>query len=608
MSDNDSAAVQLTAKTITGTSYDVGAYLRGEDLESGQKAESINSGAIPSALKGGMGDCLCVVPPYHFETLALFAEDSPTLDPCISAMEINVDGTGHEVVPVDAGEFEKEEDYVEDAEYQAVVELFREPYPNTTMTALRRAIRRDLEQVGNAYIEILSNPADEIIFLKRADAKYVSLVAYDEDDKVEADLEISRGGSIRSMKVTRRERRFKYAKGSVIRFMSEFGSTRDLNKDSGKWGKAGNRLKAPDRSTKVIHLKVKDDLNGCYGVPRWISQVRSVAGEIEAEVLNLTYFKNGGIPPIMIFLQNGKITEGSKLQLDAALQGQAKDKNRGVVVETVPTSGSLDKAGNVNVKVERFGSDRQSDSMFGQYTDKCYTKVKSSYRIPQLFLGRTDDYNYATAYASIVVGEAQVFKPERDEFDDLINNTIVRTLTTRFKFQSKPLVAVDSEVQKSILDMVSNKGAVSNEELVRVANNLSNLNMQWNGKEQPDPTELLAGLNINGTNTPNPSTPATTSNTSGSNEVTDNTEATKSETGIDHKYLDFLAETWTGILRGDAAKVENLSELQADLKQLSPVECNMLEWKLAEQMMPDTDVNQTIVSLNAAAAKLNLEG
>jgi capsid portal protein len=54
-----------------------------------------------------------------------------------------------------------------------------------------------------------------------------------------------------------------------------------------------------------------------------------------------------------------------------------------------------------------------------------------SARLPPLFLGYAADYNFATAQTSYMVAEARVFEPERTEFDDLMNKTIIKELGSR---------------------------------------------------------------------------------------------------------------------------------------------------------------------------------
>ncbi|WAS28516.1 gene transfer agent portal protein [Vibrio phage LV6] len=601
--DTAPEGVQLSAATFYADSYDIHKDLR-------ERAEKADKGGDTFSIQGAANKQNTVIrPPYDFGTLTDFADDSPTLDPCISAMEINVESTGHEIVPRE-GVFDPAYDYEkDDPDYKRIVNLFAEPYPNTTMIGLRRKLRRDLERTGNGYIECLDTANGMPAFLKQLRAKYVRALEFTSDDKTLAEIRIGEGSDARVVKLERYERRYLYKKGNVTRYLAASGATRDLNAVTGEWATKGNRLKAKDRAPTLLHFTVKDDdTSGVYGLPRWLSNVRSVAGEVEAEALNLSFFKNGGIPPLMIFLQNGTISAGSRTNLEQALSGTAASKQRGVVVETVATGGSLDKAGDVKVTVERFGSDRQKDSMFNTYMNDCYIRVKSSYRIPQLFLGRTDDYNYATAYAALVIGEAQVFKPERDEFDALISNAIVRRMSPNYVFKSKPLVAVDVEIQKSVLELVSNAGAISREELVRVANNLSNLSLEWNGTEPTNvPDEIVTAL----------ARASAVSNTTGSQATTDDadtdgtTNATKSENvlGVDLGRVESLAGSWANLLTGTGElKQEDVAGLQAELTTLSVMEANVLSWRLAELMLPEgADLNEGMVALNQAAAALQLQ-
>ena len=102
--------------------------------------------------------------------------------------------------------------------------------------------------------------------------------------------------------------------------------------------------------------------------------------------------------------------------------GEAKKNNRVQVLEVEPAGGGLNQpTPQARVTVERFGADRQQDSMFEKYDERCEERVRRSFRMPPIFVGQSKDYNFATAFASYTVAEAQVFKPERDEFDEMIS-------------------------------------------------------------------------------------------------------------------------------------------------------------------------------------------
>ncbi|QNJ59110.1 capsid portal protein [Vibrio phage vB_ValS_PJ32] len=605
-------STELGVRVLSGEDYDVFTDLESVDFrakaskaDTRQKQEGISVSIQAAGADAGN----IIVPRFSPVALSNFAEDSPSLAPCIAAMEINIDGTGFDIVPTDKRDTTNENgepiEYDDDPIYKSLVDLFTEPYPGQSLITIRRNLRRDLEQTGNAYLEFLFNNEGEVLFFKYLDSRYVRLVEFTDQDKTEISVPVMRMGREITARLTKKERRYLYQKGSTTRYLKEMGSERDLDATTGLWAQKGSRLKLAKRASAVIHFTVDKDHNNEYGLPRWIAQVRSIDGERQAENLNLNYFNNGGIPPVIVFLQNGTLDKDSRLALNAALQGSPDSKNRGVVVETTSNGGSLERAANVGIKVERFSSEQQKDSMFKGYTEGAYKQIKSSYRLPQIFLGRSEDYNYATAYASIVITEAQVFKPERDEFDDIINSRVVSAITDQFAFKSKPLISVDMTTQVQILTLAKNSNAISNEELIRVGNNLSNLDLNWNGEEGPRMPEGLVGADL----TPNSSPESTTDNTGGqtddANAVEDG-DAQKADVNnglADHERLQLIANRLADAIKSESTP-EDLAELQQDLATLSQFEAELVSIKMARELAPDNNNLDTLTRLNDAANAL----
>lgn len=470
-----------------------------------------------------------IQPTFLPKVLRKLCTQNSTLPPCIEAMEVNIDGTGHDLKFSDATQREMDiakrkaraqaasegkaqvdnADQLKtqealDAELESERELsdlasiFEECYPGVSFLSMRRAIRRDCESVGTGYMEVIRNVQDEVVFLRRIAPENLRMCRLD-TKSVEVTKSIIRNGKTFDVRVNVRERRFAQTNGTSLRYFKEFGASRDLDKDTGQWADNG-RLEASKRATEVIMFGAVDDPGTPYCLPRWISQLPSVLGQREAEELNLTYFDNGGIPPVLIYMVGGKLTSESHDLLKNLFSGSAKTKQAGVVIEAIPTSGSLDKEGKAELKVERFGSETQGDSMFDKYDDKCETKIRLSFRLPPLFIGKTTDYTYATAFASYMVAEEQVFSPERREFDQTINTTLMQDKSLgggKYKYVSRPLTVKDIEAQLRVLEFAAGKNAITNEEYITQANSLTNMNMEFSGKEQQqiDINALLANAN-----------------------------------------------------------------------------------------------------------------
>jgi len=220
----------------------------------------------------------------------------------------------------------------------------------------------------------------------------------------------------------------------------------------------------------------------------------SVIGSRSAEELNLEYFAAGGIPPLMIFITGGAMAETARKQLEGLLAGKARNKLKGIVADIQSTSGTIDKGGGVKIDIESFGSDRQQDSMFENYDVRCEQRVRASFRLPPLFVGKADDYSYASVFASYTLAEAQVFQPERMEFDEAFNNTVMKELTKGvYRIKSKPLTVADAETNLNTLRTAMNGGAITKDGLIENLNLVGSVNLKALAEDGDEIAERFSG-------------------------------------------------------------------------------------------------------------------
>jgi len=148
------------------------------------------------------------------------------------------------------------------------------------------------------------------------------------------------------------------------------------------------------------------------------------------------------------------------------------------VVEAQSSSGALDSSAQVKVSVERFGDSRQNDSMFQNYDLKCEDHVRGAFRMPPIFLGKSTDYNFATALTAVMVTEAQVFAPERMEFDEVINHTVVRSLgAKKYRFKSLPITLKNADLQLKSLELAAPK--IDGQDLIDAINKITGLSLSY---------------------------------------------------------------------------------------------------------------------------------
>jgi len=426
---------------------------------------------------GATRDQGIIQPPYVLRTLDRLAQENNALGPCIEAMVTNCDGTGYTFETAEESDEEEDNDE-DDSNIDELNQFFDQPWPGQSFTTLRKLRRRDLERTGNAFFEVLRNAQDEIVFLRHVDAKMMRLLRL--DDAVPMPVTVTRGGVDVTLTVMTRERRYcQIVNGVSLMYFKEFGSKRDLHKKTAVWAPMGNRLPAVMRATEIMHFTLIPDSHTPYGVPRWINQLPSVLGSRKAEEFNLEFFDNGGVPPVLVLLQGGTLMPETRKALQQMTTGEAKKNNRVQILEVEPSGGSLTQTPQARVTVERFGGDRTSDSMFEKYDDKCEERVRRAFRLPPIFVGQSKDYNFATAFASYVVAEAQVFKPERDAFDEAMSMRLLPAMDyADYALKSKPLVIEDATMKLQGIEIVAGMQQVEPKDIVDAINKVVGLRLK----------------------------------------------------------------------------------------------------------------------------------
>ena len=420
-------------------------------------------------MSGGPAILAASIAPERLERLV--AENN-ALEPCIAAMVTNISCTGYRLVLKGGNEADITEE--RKTKRAHIEEFFNEVSPRKSMLRVRKELRRDLHTTGNSYAVIERTITGELAFVKRAPAKSMRMVQL--DAAVPVTITMMRGGKEVTLTTSRSERRFVQKIGTKLVYYKEFGASRDLDRTTGKWASEGTKLPAAKRAHEVIHEKDIEDVKSPYGIPRWLPQLPSVLGSRLAEEYNLAFFHSGGVPPVMIFI-GGLISEPVQKAIDSFLSGGASDKQRRVAIE-IPSGGDLDKDAGAKVTVEKFGS-QDADSTFEVYDEKCEKRVRRSFRLPGIFLGMADSYNFASAHASYVVAEAQVFSTERDEEDESINMTIMREIDDNgdFVFTSNPLTVQDVNIQLKAIQMATTMKGISIAELAEQLSTVANVDI-----------------------------------------------------------------------------------------------------------------------------------
>ena len=358
-----------------------------------------------------------IEPPYNITELKQIAEYSTILQQCIDAYKTNILGFGLGVeytFDFNAEDAPKAKKSAAEKEWTRLEELVRYMNYDESAEVVLGYVIEDREKTGNGFVEVLREGTGKPAGIEYLDAQYLRVCKL--GDPVEVDFRYTENGQVKSLKRKKRFRKYVQKNNTKKVFFKEYGDPRTMNSATGEYSE-----KTPPElvASEVIHFKIG---SGTYGVPRWIGNIVNMYGARKAEELNYLYFKQGRHVPAAITVENGMLSEASYQQLQEYMNGIEGSDNAHkfllLEVEGIPKK-KKDEVSNdedpapVKVEIKSLAEILQEDALFLEYDEKTRNKIRSSFRLPPIYTGESQDYNKATADTARKTTEEQVFQPER---------------------------------------------------------------------------------------------------------------------------------------------------------------------------------------------------
>lgn len=428
---------------------------------------------------GAAGSTTVIKPPFNPAGLMHLPNENNILRQCIDAMVTNIESFGHrlEYAGPEGGE-ESAEAKAEKARLEALLD---QPNGEYTLIELRERLRRDYETFGYAFLEVGRDATGQIAILYHVPAHTMRLCAKD-NVAVQVERILTRNGKPAKVKVTKQFRRFVQQVGTQKVYFKEYGDPRSIDPATGL---EEAKLHVEDQATEIFHLSLYSPGHS-YGLPRWINQLPAIRGSRESEMTNLQFFQDNAIPAMAILVSGGFLSQGTMDEVQTAFTSARgrRSMNRVLVIEATGDDQASAPEGTVpapKLDIKPLMADRQSDALFQNYDENNQKKVRSSFRLPPIFVGRSEDLTYATAQASLIMAEAQVFGPERNKIDDLFNLHLLSRdgVPPRFwRYRSNPprIVAPDDIVRA--LEVLNKAGAITPNIAIGITNELFDLNIK----------------------------------------------------------------------------------------------------------------------------------
>ena len=429
-----------------------------------------------------LGDLQILEPPQNPSVMRRIPMENNILLQCIEAMVQNIENTGHTLEYV--GPEGDEESEASLAEKKRILSFLEAPNEEYSFSELRKRIRQDRETFGYAFFEIIRGKDESILAVYHIPAHTMRGTTL-ENEAVPVTMKLRRGENYVTIQRNKRYRRFVQINPSTQAktYFKEFGDERTINRLTGK---AEENVPLMDQATEVI-MFTEYRSGHFYGVPRWINQMPSILGSRESELVNLEFFKDNAIPAMCVMVGGGALTQDS---VEAIAQKFARGRGRERMNEVLVLEAKGDEdAGNPQtgqipapkIEMKAMVNERQTDALFQDFDEKCRIKIRSAFRLPPLVIGLSDDYTYATADASVVVVESQVFQPERHQIDGLINRYLLGdgiNVPEFWCFKSNPVRISDKRDIVESLKLLDDAGALSPNDVIDMANSMFNLQIK----------------------------------------------------------------------------------------------------------------------------------
>lgn len=430
-----------------------------------------------------ISDGQVVLPPFDLLTMSMLYEQSSELGPCLDAMVANIDGFGHRLLPrVKEGPDGLEPALAKEvkAEKVRLENFFAYACLTDSFRGFRKQLRKDLESTGNAWFEVIRGINGEIQGFNHLPCYQMRLGVADTQAVLSnmQVLEMQQDGSIevKTIKAWRRFRRhcqtrmsgfknIQVSSGAEVRWFKDFGDSRVFDNVTGREivGEEIGKIPENRKASEAIHLKIYCPRSP-YGIPRYVGNLLSIFGDRASEEINYITFKNNNIPSMAMLVSNGQLTEATCKRIGDFVESQIQgsDNYSKFLIVEAESSFEGEDSNPVKIDIKPLTKEQHSDELFQQYSKNNQDKIRRAFRLPPILVGRADDYTRATADTSRRLADEQVFAPERDDFDDMINRIIFPAMGVKYhKYHSNSPNTTDNSELVSILGGAERTGGMT---------------------------------------------------------------------------------------------------------------------------------------------------
>mgnify|MGYP000619212463 CR=1 FL=1 len=372
-----------------------------------------------------------IKPPYNPDRLAAFLELNETHAAAVRKKARYEVGFGFEIVPVDDVDpddaSDEERELVEDfwrsreSRWQTGPQRSAEP---TTPEEVKELARQDYHSIGWCCLEILANAEGDPVGLAHVPANTVRVrkPRTGEDDDRAIDHDSPDGMDARGyVQVRHGRRRFFGVAGDRYRGQGE-DDTREpifVDKENGDVAMGSAEPLDNEPANELIFIRNPSPLEQDYGVPDWVSAIRTISADEAAKSYNRDFFDNDTIPRFAIKVTGGELSEESRKDLRQMLDGLREENHRAVILEVekfVDEQGFGDDGTDLEIELEPLGQGISEEMDFRLFREKNEHEIAKVHEVPPILIGVTQTSNRSNSQEQVADFANNVIAPEQHKF------------------------------------------------------------------------------------------------------------------------------------------------------------------------------------------------
>lgn len=364
-------------------------------------------------------------PPYDPDRLASFIELNETHAMAIRKKARWEVGFGFDLVPFEDPTREEDDDFEPSEDERDTVRDFwfgedsrwltgPEGTEPSTPTEVLELARQDYHAVGWCALEILTQNDGTPVGLAHLPARTVRVRGEETrgDDGVLETRKVGTG----YVQVLDGNTRY-------------FGEPGDRYKSpptfvDAKSGQVGQDVQNP--ANELIYVRNPSPLSFYYGIPDWVSAIRTITADEAAKDYNRDFFEFNTIPRMAIKVSGGTLTEESKQDLREMLYDLRGKPHRTVILEVDRfLESAIDEE--VDITLEPLSQGVSEEMDFSQYREANEHDIAKVHEVPPILINQTETSNRSNSDAQIHAFATETIAPEAHKFAHRLYEIIHKT-------------------------------------------------------------------------------------------------------------------------------------------------------------------------------------